>query len=143
VDIDESYLKINGKFYYLWRLVDNDGLEIDILLQKHRNPKAAKRFLLRDLKRTGVTPRVLVADKLKSARSARRAILPNTEFRAHKILNNVYENSHQSTRNKERQKRNFKDPCLTQKLLENMGQVMNLMKIGRFKNTAKEFNRVA
>jgi putative transposase len=137
--IDEVYLKINGKFYYLWRLVDGDGLEIDILLQKRRNAKAAKRFLLRALKRTRVAPRVLVADKLKSTRSARRAILPNTEFRAHKGLNNVCENSHQPTRNKERQMRKFKDPCLTQKLLENMGQVMNLMKIGRFKNTAKEF----
>ena len=53
----------------------------------------------------------------------------------------ICENSHQSTRNKERQIRKFKDPCLTQKLLESMGQVMNLMKIGRFKNTAKEFRQ--
>ena len=68
--IDEVYLKINGIFYYLWRLVDSDGVEIDILLQKRRNAKAAKRFLSRALKRTGMAPRVLVADKLKSTRSA-------------------------------------------------------------------------
>ena len=137
--IDEVYLKINGQFYYLWRLVDADGLEIEILLQKRRNAKAARRFLLKALKRVGVPPRVLIADKLKSTRSARRDVLPTSEFRAHKGLNNICENSHQPTRNKERQTRKFKDPCLTQKLLESMGQIMNLMKIGRYKNTAKEY----
>jgi putative transposase len=77
--------------------------------------------LLKALKRVGVPPRVLIADKLKSTRSARRDVLPTSEFRAHKSLNNICENSHQPTRNKERKTRKFKDPCLTQKLLESMG----------------------
>ena len=29
----------------MWRAVDQDGDELDILVQKHRNRKAAKRFL--------------------------------------------------------------------------------------------------
>ena len=87
--IDEVYLKINGQFYYLWRLVDADGLEIEILLQKRRNAKAARRFLLKALKRVGVPTRVLIADKLKSTRSARRDVLPTSEFRAHKGLNEL------------------------------------------------------
>lgn len=78
------------------------------MLQRRRNTKAARKFLERALKKTRQIPRVLIADKLKSTRSARRDILPQTQFRAHKALNNRCENSHQPTR-KERQMRKFKD----------------------------------
>ena len=43
--LDETTVKINGKYFILWRAVDSDGYELDILLQKHRNKKAAIRFL--------------------------------------------------------------------------------------------------
>jgi len=32
--LDEVFIKINGVLYYLWRAVDQDGDEIDILVQK-------------------------------------------------------------------------------------------------------------
>ncbi|MCP4121323.1 MAG: IS6 family transposase, partial [Bacteroidetes bacterium] len=38
--LDEVFIKINGVQYYLWRAVDQDGDELDILVQKH-----AQRFL--------------------------------------------------------------------------------------------------
>ncbi len=42
--LDEVFVKINGKRYYLWRAVDSKGQVIDILMQSRRNAKAAKRF---------------------------------------------------------------------------------------------------
>jgi putative transposase len=62
--LDEVFIKINGVLYYLWRAVDKDGDEIDILVQKRKNKKAAMRFFKRLLKGQGGTPLKVVTDKL-------------------------------------------------------------------------------
>ncbi len=48
--LDEVFCKINGELVYLWRAVDQDGDTLDVLVQKQRNAKAAKRFFRRLLK---------------------------------------------------------------------------------------------
>jgi putative transposase len=42
--LDEVFLTINGKRYYLWRAVDQDDNVLDSLVQSRRNRKAAKKF---------------------------------------------------------------------------------------------------
>ena len=54
--VDETYIKVRGKWAYLYRAVDKLGNTIDFYLSATRNTKAAKRFLgkaLRGLKRVG------------------------------------------------------------------------------------------
>jgi putative transposase len=41
---DEVFLMINGARHYLWRAIDQDGHVLDILVQRRREKKAAKRF---------------------------------------------------------------------------------------------------
>ena len=137
--VDEMRVTIKGEVFWLWRLIDSQGEEIDILLQKRRNAKAALRFLRGALKRIGSCPRILVTDKLRSYKKAHRLLLKSTEHRSHKRLNNRIENSHQPTREKERQMRKFKDPGNTQKLLSVMGSFLNLFKVGRYKHSATEY----
>jgi putative transposase len=48
--LDELFIKINGVLHYLWRAVDQDGDEIDILVQKRKDKHAAKRFFKKLLK---------------------------------------------------------------------------------------------
>ena len=48
--LDEVFIKINGVLHYLWRAVDQDGDEIDILVQKRKNKAAAMHFFKRLLK---------------------------------------------------------------------------------------------
>jgi putative transposase len=43
--MDETYIRIKGKWYDLYRAVDKAGQTIDFLLTKYRNEQAAKRFL--------------------------------------------------------------------------------------------------
>ena len=45
--IDEVFVKIRGKQYYLWRAVDQDGEVVDVFLQARRDGAAAKRFFRR------------------------------------------------------------------------------------------------
>jgi putative transposase len=42
--LDEVFLTIQGKRHYLWRAVDQDGHVLDILVQRRRDKKAAKKF---------------------------------------------------------------------------------------------------
>lgn len=42
--LDEVFVSIQGRRHYLWRAVDQDGDVLDILVQQHRDQRAAKRF---------------------------------------------------------------------------------------------------
>ena len=42
--LDEVFVTIQGRHQYLWRAVDEDGDVLDILVQAHRNRRAAVRF---------------------------------------------------------------------------------------------------
>ncbi len=51
--VDETYVKVKGKWVYLYRAIDKYGQTVDFYLSSRRNAKAAKRFLgkaLRGLK---------------------------------------------------------------------------------------------
>jgi putative transposase len=64
--LDEVFVKIRGELHYLWRAVDQDGDVIDVLVQRYRNARAAKRFFRKLLKGQGREPWRLVTDKLRS-----------------------------------------------------------------------------
>lgn len=63
--IDETYVKLNGRWAYLYRAVDNRGHTIDFYLSARRNSKAAYRFLgkiLNNVKQWQI-PRFINTDK--------------------------------------------------------------------------------
>jgi transposase-like protein len=49
---DETYIKVRGKWKYLFRAIDKAGRTLDFYLSATRNAKAAKRFLAKALKRS-------------------------------------------------------------------------------------------
>jgi len=58
--------------HYLWRAVDQDSHVLDILVQRRRDKKAAKKFFRKLLKGGQYVPRVLLTDQLKSYGAAMR-----------------------------------------------------------------------
>ena len=52
--MDETYIKVKGQWYYLYRAVDKGGQTIDFLLTPQRDEPAAKRFLTKAMRRHGV-----------------------------------------------------------------------------------------
>jgi putative transposase len=86
--IDEVFLKISGKQFYLWRAVDDEGEALDILLQSRRNKVAAVKFFRRIIKRHHATPDIVVTDKWRASMSAVQDILPSTYYLFGKRLNN-------------------------------------------------------
>ncbi|MCI0768594.1 IS6 family transposase, partial [Bacillus sp. TL12] len=60
--LDEIYIKVKGKWCYLYRAIDKDGHTLDIQLRKKRNHQAAYAFMKRLVKIFG-EPAVLTTDK--------------------------------------------------------------------------------
>ena len=129
--LDEVFIKIGGKLHYLWRAVDQDGDCLDILVQKRRNKKAAKRFFRKLLKGQGVTPRLMITDKLRSYAAAHREMMPSIVHSTEQYENNRAELSHQPTRQRERQMRRFKSTGQAQRFLSVQGEICNLFRLGR------------
>ncbi|MEB3047489.1 DDE-type integrase/transposase/recombinase [Rhizobium sp. MJ21] len=84
---------IAGRKHWLWRAVDQDGYVLDEIVQPRRDTKAAKRLLIRLLRKQGPMPKRIVTDKLRSYGAAKREVMPDVEHRSHKGLNNRAENS--------------------------------------------------
>jgi transposase-like protein len=61
--VDETYVKILGKWHYLYRGVDLDGHVLDCWLSATRDLAASEAFLRRTIASTGRTPEHIVTDK--------------------------------------------------------------------------------
>ena len=97
--MDETYIKVNGVWVYLYRAVDSLGNTIEFLLRKHRDAAAAKAFFRKAFKYNGYPEKVTI-DKSGSNISALKAAnqdLPEDkqiEVRQVKYLNNIVEQDH-------------------------------------------------
>ena len=99
--VDETYIKVKGKWKYLYRAVDSNGHTLDFRLSAKRDAKAAKRFLKKALKaRHTSTPRVINVDQNAAYLSAvddlktEKTLPEETERRPVKYLNNMIEQDH-------------------------------------------------
>jgi putative transposase len=137
--IDEVFVKIQGKQYYLWRAVDQDGDVVDVFLQRRRDGRAAKRFFKRLLRASGREPRRVVTDKLRSYCVAYRELIPDTIHDTSQYANNRAELSHQPTRVRERGMRRFKSTHQAQRFLSTHATVYNLFNLGRHLISAKHY----
>ena len=140
--LDEVFCRVNGELVYLWRAVDQDGETLDILVQKRRNARAAKRFLRKLLKGLRYVPRAMVTDKLSSYGAAREELLPAVEHRRGGRLNNRAENSHQPTRERERRMRRFKSMRHAQRFLSVHAAVSNHFRPCRHRLRARHYREM-
>jgi putative transposase len=122
-------VKIRGERHYLWRAVRQEGDVI--LVQRYRNARAAKRFFRKSLKGQERTPRELVTDKLRSYGAARRSMMASVEHNTARYANNRADVSHQPTRQRERQMREFKSRGQAQRFLSVHGVIQNCFRLGR------------
>ena len=99
--VDETYVKVGGKWKYLFRAVDKHGVLIDFMLSGRRNTRAAHRFLAKALTiMRNWPPLSITTDKLRSypeaiERLKRSGQFPtSTRHRTSKYLNNIIEAGH-------------------------------------------------
>ncbi len=97
--LDETYIRVKGKWRYLYRAVDKHGQTIDFLLTEHRDQEAALRFLKKAIRRHGV-PESITIDGSNAHEAAINSY--NQEhgtaiaIRQVKYLNNILEQDHRA-----------------------------------------------
>lgn len=57
---DETYIKVRGKWAYLYRAVDRDGQTLDFMLSERRDTAAARRFFKQTVGTNGVLERIAI-----------------------------------------------------------------------------------
>ncbi len=93
--LDETYVKVAGRWCYLYRAIDRDGQLIDSMLSEHRDKHAARRFSRQLVDIAGGRPRRVTTDLHPAYRRAIRWILGRRVLhRTTQYLNNLTEQSH-------------------------------------------------
>jgi len=136
--MDEVVITIRGKKHWLWRAIDARGDVLDILVQRRRNTKAARRFFQRLVARFG-EPRVVITDKLRSYIKPIKMLVPDADHRAHKGLNNAIEVSHRPTRKREKIMGRFKSHRQAQRFQSAHDQINLIFRPRRYQLTATSY----
>jgi transposase-like protein len=101
--VDETYIKIRGKWSFLYRAVDKHGKTVDFLLRPDRSVAAAQAFFRKALSRhLPPWPRKITLDGLKQSHVALRLMRredPKWKYvlvRSSQYLNNLIEQDHRA-----------------------------------------------
>src|ERR1700689_4797585 len=95
--VDETYVKIKGRWTYLYRAVDKEGRTVDFLLRAKRDSAAAKAFFRRAFRRQGRLPHKITLDGYQAShRAAKEALGEHSEgnrcnIRSSKYLTDVFD----------------------------------------------------
>lgn len=100
--VDETYIRVKGRWTYLYRAVDRDGQTLDFMLSERRDLAAARRFFKQAMAANGVPDRIVI-DKSGANLAGLQAVnvilkFTNSgrtiEIRQAKYLNNILEQDH-------------------------------------------------
>ncbi len=100
---------LGGRWRYLFRAIDEHGQIVDVYLSDHRDTAAARAFFEEAIHTSDVTPTEVTTDKAKCYPSALGAVVPLTQHRRSKYLNNPLERDHQHLKGRVRSMRRFKN----------------------------------
>ena len=110
---DETYIRVKGRWTYLYRAVDKVGRTVDFYLSERRDVNAAKHFFRKAMKSVG-PPRVITLDAYAASHRAVRELksegrLPRrVRVRSSKYLNNMIEQDHRRIKQRTRPMLGFK-----------------------------------
>jgi putative transposase len=99
--MDETYIKVKGKWCNLYRAVDKEGKTIDFLLTKNRDKLAAKRFPIKAIGNNGVPEKITIDGSVANKSALEEYNSENgtsNEIRQVKYLNNIVEQDHRGVK---------------------------------------------
>ena len=107
--VDETYIKVNGRWCYLYRAIDRSGALVDVRLSEKRDMAAAKAFFRSAKAVTGVTPARVTTDGHDSyPRAIRTELDAGVKHRTNQYLNNRIEQDHRGIKGRYGPMRGFK-----------------------------------
>ena len=159
--IDETYIRVRGRWMYLYRAIDSNGDTVEFWFSERRNLTAAKRILRKALKRHGRPERIVIdgsqtnreaimscdAESRLQDRSRRR--LTPIRIRQSQYLNNHIEQDHRAIKRRARSMLGFKSMSSARVILSGI-EMVHMMRKGQAKyachsnlSLAEKFERLA
>ena len=109
--VDETYLKVDGRWCYVYRAIDSSGALVDVLFSEHRDMKAARAFFRSAKTVTGITPDRVTTDGHDSyPRAIRTELGKAVRHRTSRYLNDRLEQDHRGLKGRYPPMRGFKCP---------------------------------
>ena len=133
--VDKTYLKVRGRWTYLYRAIDRDGNLIDAMLSEHRDMRVAKAFFRSAQATMGFRPDRVTTDGHGSCPRAIRSVLGKTvRHRTSAYLNNRLEQDHRGIKGRIRCMRGFKSHQAANRFCREHGELRNLLRSRRRHN---------
>jgi putative transposase len=159
--VDETYIKVRGRWMYLYRAIDSNGDTVEFWFGERRNLAAAKRFLSKALKRHGRPERVVIdgsqanreailsCDTTSRLQDRSRRKLKPIRIRQSAYLNNRIEQDHRAIKRRVRAMMGFKAMSSARTILGGI-EMVHMMRKGQAKyayaqqlSLAEQFERLA
>jgi transposase, IS6 family len=106
--VDETYVKVSGRWVYLYRATDQYGQVIDVYASARRDSDAARRFLRQARTSAGVAPVEVVTDQAPAYPRVLDELLPRAWHHVERFANNRVEADHAQLKRRLRPMRGIK-----------------------------------
>jgi putative transposase len=127
--VDETYLKVGGRWCYVYRAIDSTGALVDVLFSERRDTKAARAFFRSARAVTGITPDRVTTDGHDSyPRAIRTELGKGVRHRTSRYLNNRLEQDHRGLKGRYRPVRGFKCPRSAARFCRGHDELRNVLR---------------
>jgi transposase-like protein len=135
--VDETYVRVQGRWRYLYRAIDSTGATIDFLLSALRNAAAAKRLFRKALSNPShLQPRVINTGRARLYGSAIAGVkeegilLRRCRHRPAPYLNNILEQDHRAIKRRVKAKQDFREFHAARRTIEGY-EAMHMIRKGQ------------
>jgi transposase-like protein len=124
--VDETYVKVNGVWRYVYRAIDQHGQVIDVLVSARRDAAAARRFFTRALKALKTAPTEVVTDAAAVYPAVLADLVPAAWHHVEQYANNPVEADHSRLKQRLRPMRGLRTDRTAQTVIAGHAFVQNL-----------------
>ncbi len=124
--VDETYVKVNGVWRYVYRAIDQYGQVIDVLVSARRDAAAARRFFTRALKALKTVPVEVVTDAAAVYPAVLADLIPAAWHHVERYANNPVEADHSRLKQRLRPMRGLRTDRTAQTVIAGHAFVQNL-----------------
>jgi len=124
--VDETYVKVNGVWRYVYRAVDHHGQVIDVIVSKRRDAEAARRFFQRALSTLKVKPTEVVTDAAPVYPRVLDELVPAAWHHVEQYANNRIEADHSRLKHRLRPMRGLRTDRTAQVIVSGLAFLQNL-----------------
>jgi transposase-like protein len=124
--VDETYVKVAGRWRYVYRAIDQFRQVIDVSVSPQRDARAARRFFERAIDATRITPSEVVTDRAPTYPMVLDELLPAAWHRTDQFANNRIEADHGVLKSRLRPMRGRKQHRTTRVIIMGYAFVRNI-----------------